>query len=166
MSEENTKKAEGQTSSLEKHIAINGQYVKDLSFENPKSPESLIGQSEQPHIDISVDINAKKINESVFEVSLTITANAKVQDDPLFIADLTYAGLFTLTGIDDAEREGVLMVYCPSLIFPYARRIISDATRDGGFPPLMMDPIDFARLYHQRQQGSQSSEAEADDDSA
>jgi preprotein translocase subunit SecB len=94
------------------------------------------------------------LQENNYELALTINIEAKSSEDAssLFIVELSYAGVFTLQGIDDNEREGILMVYCPNLLFPYARRVISDVTRDGGFPPLMMEPIDFAALYSRNKQ--------------
>ncbi len=131
-------------------ISINAQYVKDLSFENPKAPMSLINNKERPNIDVSIDVKAMAIGEDTYEVALTINANAKSGDDKVFITELTYAGVFTLKDVSDAEKEPALLIFCPNLLFPFARRIIADVTRDGGFPPLMLDPIDFASLYAQR----------------
>lgn len=133
-----------------RQILINAQYVKDLSFENPDAPASLMGQKTQPKIDLSVNIQAQKLQEHTYEVSLHITAKALAEDKTLFLTDLEYAGIFTITELLDAQKELVLLVYCPSILFPFARRIIADVTRDGGFPPLMIDPIDFAALYQKR----------------
>lgn len=131
-----------------RQILINAQYVKDLSFENPAAPQNLVGKGESPKIDVSVDVQIKNIQENVFEVTLVVGANAKVGDKPLFVVELSYAGVFTVN-VPDAEKEPVLMIYCPGMLFPFARRIVADATRDGGFPPLMLDPIDFASLFQQ-----------------
>ncbi len=139
----------------QRQIAVNAQYVKDLSFENPKAPGSLMGNADRPNIDISVDVKAGTAGEDVYEVSLTLTCKAtrgEDKSDDVFVCELTYAGLFTVKGIADEEKEPALLVFCPSLLFPFARRVIADTTRDGGFPPLMLDPIDFGRLYAQRQQ--------------
>lgn len=133
-----------------RQILINAQYVKDLSFENPDAPASLMGQKSQPKIDLSVNIQAQKLQEHTYEISLHITAKAVAEDKTLFLADLDYAGIFTIAEVLDAQKELVLLVYCPSILFPFARRIIADVTRDGGFPPLMIDPIDFNALYHKR----------------
>jgi len=140
-----------------RNIVINAQYVKDLSFENPNAPQSLIGKGKQPKIDISVDIQVKALEEKTFEVTLVLNANAKTDDKQMFITELSYAGVFTVD-VPENERQPLLMVYCPSILFPFARRIISDATRDGGFPPLMLDPIDFGSLFaqHKAQQASAS----------
>ncbi len=155
----------------DKQVSINTQYIKDLSFENPGAPATLqIGS--RPKIDISVDVQAKSIAEEAFEVALNISAKATRQEadeqgnpvgdvQTLFMLELTYGGVFTIKGLSQQELEPALLIFCPSLLFPYVRRIVSDATRDGGFPPLMLDPIDFARLYAQRQQQLAQQQAEA-----
>lgn len=135
-----------------RQIIINAQYVKDLSFENPGAPASLVAPKGKPNIDLSVDIKAQGLQDNTFEVTLHITAKASVEDKPLFIADLAYGGVFTLNGIEDKDKEAVLLVYCPNMLFPFARRVVADTTRDGGFPPLMIDPIDFFALYASNKQ--------------
>lgn len=131
---------------IQRQIIINVQYIKDLSFENPGAPASLVGNKETPKIDVSVDVQIQKLAENSFEVALAVTANANVNDKKLFLVELNYAGIFTIN-VPAEELEPVLMIYCPNMLFPYARRIVSDSVRDGGFPPLMLDPIDFAMLY-------------------
>lgn len=131
-------------------VAINGQYVKDLSFENPNAPMSLTQQKSAPKIEVNLNLEAKAMPENVFEVTLQITAKATSDESNLFVVELAYAGLFTLTNIPEDQKELVLLIHCPSILFPFARRVLSDATRDGGFQPLMLDPIDFAALYQQR----------------
>ena len=119
------------------------QYVKDLSFENPNAPGSIISLKEQPKISFNLDVNAKKINDH-FEVALTILARddaAKDSENKVFICELTYAGLFEVKPASEAMLKPLLLVHCPNLLFPFARRIISDTTRDGGYPPLMMENI-------------------------
>jgi len=95
--------------------------------------------------------------DSVYEVTLQITTKASVEADSLFVVELAYAGLFTLTNIPEDQRELVLLIHCPSILFPFARRVLSDATRDGGFQPLMLDPIDFSALYQQRKAEAEAS---------
>lgn len=143
-----------------RQIAINAQYVKDLSFENPGAPLTLVSPRGKPNIDLSVDIKAQALQENAFEVTLHITAKATVEEKPLFIADLEYGGVFTLNAIEEKDKEAVLLVYCPNMLFPFARRIIADATRDGGFPPLMVDPIDFFALYTANKQAKSQKEKE------
>lgn len=147
--------AAGAAENKQKNISIKAQYVKDLSFESPKGPLNLAASKERPKIDISVDINAKPIQNELFEVNLIINSTAKHGEETAFICELTYSGIFSLTGITDAEKEPALLIFCPSLLFPFARRIIADSTRDGGFVPLMLDPIDFGRLYAQRKAQAQ-----------
>lgn len=140
------------TDSIKRNIAINAQYVKDFSFESPGAPLSLTSK-EAPHIDLGVDVQVARLQENVFEVGLVIRAEAKGKENTIFLAELTYAGVFTLD-VSEEERDGLLLVYCPNILFPYARRIISDVTRDGGFPPLMLDPVDFTRIYQQHMEKS------------
>lgn len=128
------------------------QYVKDLSFENPNAPQTLGPAEEQPSINVRVDVGVRRMSATDFEVALKIGAEATVADKTMFLAELDYAGLFRLTNVPEADLEAVLVIECPRQIFPFARRILADATRDGGFPPLMIDPIDFVGLYQQRRQ--------------
>ena len=132
------------------HIGIMGQYLKDLSFENPNAPQSLAVQSGQPEINISVNVNANQMGESDYEVSLELEARAQHEGKVLFNVEMTYCGLFRLTNIPQDALGAVVLVECPRIIFPFARRVLADATRDGGFPPLMLDPIDFAAMFAQR----------------
>ncbi|MGB3721459.1 MAG: protein-export chaperone SecB [Pacificimonas sp.] len=142
-------------------IAINilAQYVKDLSFENPKAPASLQAQNGQPDIDIQVNVAVNKQEQKdVYEVVLTLTGKAttKGTGDVGFIVELSYGGLFALQNVPDEHLQLFLIIEAPRMIFPFARRIFADAVRDGGFPPLMLDPIDFAQLYMARQQQMQA----------
>jgi preprotein translocase subunit SecB len=130
-------------------IRVMGQYVKDLSFENPGAPDSL-RQGTQPQIDLSVDVRARNVGDDMVEVELILSAKAGRDDTAMFIAELTYAGLFQIQNLDDRAREPFLLIECPRIIFPFARRILADATRDGGFPPLMLEPVDFAALYRRQ----------------
>lgn len=127
-----------------------GQYVKDLSFENPSAPQSLTVMEEKPSIQVNIDLNAQKIQENLFEVSLKVSASAQVKENKLFMVELVYAGLFTITGVPADRLEAILFVDCPFVLFPYARRVISDVTRDGGYPPLLLEPIDFFSLYRNK----------------
>jgi len=131
-------------------LRILAQYIKDLSFENPDSPNSLRGGSAAPNIDLGIDVQARTMGEDTFEVVINISGKATREEKTVFIAELSFGGLFQLSNIPETEREPFLLIECPRLIFPFARRILADATRDGGFPPLMLDPIDFASLYRQQ----------------
>jgi preprotein translocase subunit SecB len=132
-------------------VAILTQYVKDLSFENPNAPNSLQNQ-EQPRIDVNVAVNAKRIGDNVFECELKISAKATAGDTTAFVIDLLYAGLFGLQNVPEEALQPFLLIEAPRIIFPFARRIVADSVRDGGFPPLMLDPIDFASLFMAQQQ--------------
>lgn len=129
---------------------ILGQYLKDLSFENPNAPQSLAIQDGQPEISISVNVNAKNLGADDYEIELQIEAEAKHQGNAVFAAELLYAGIFRLENIPEDALHPIILVECPRMIFPFARQILADATQNGGFPPLMLDPIDFASMYEQR----------------
>lgn len=143
---------------LTPQAGILAQYVKDLSFENPNAPNSLQMQG-QPKIEVNVNVNARSGGQDMYEVELKIGAAARAPDDSLaFQVELLYAGLFRLVGAPQDALEPFLVVEAPRILFPFARRVIADAVRDGGFPPLMLEPIDFGGLYlqqlEQRQQVS------------
>jgi len=131
-------------------IHVLGQYIKDLSFENPGAPRSLRPSDKAPKLDINVNVNARPQSENEFEIELKLEAKATRGADTLFIAEVSYAGLFQIRNVPQEHMHPLLLIECPRLLFPFARQIIADATRQGGFPPLMVDPIDFAALYRQR----------------
>lgn len=138
-------KAEGDSQAGPK-VTVRVQYIKDLSFENPGAPLALTDASEAPQIAVNVDVEARPLGGSHYEVALHVNAAAKKNDANIFVIELVYAALFALEGIPRDRLETVCLVECPRLLFPFARRIIADTTRDGGFPPLLLDPIDFGRL--------------------
>ncbi len=149
-------------------LTVNIQYVKDLSFEVPGAPEIYTTLRSQPNVNINLDVQARRIQDGqdVFEVTLQIKAEATEpqapaangqttngqgpESRPVFIAELSYAGVFTLNGVPESTVEPVLLVECPRLLFPYARNILADVTRDGGFPPVLLQPIDFVALWQSR----------------
>jgi preprotein translocase subunit SecB len=137
-------------------LNIDAQYLKDLSFENPGAPASLVASTEAPNINVSVDVGAKQIGEAQFEVEISVTADASRADDKIFLCEAVYAGIFTLKNFPPEALEPVCLIECPRFIFPFLRRIVADATRDGGFPPLMLEPIDFAQLYQSSRQAAGS----------
>lgn len=138
-------------------FAIKGQYIKDLSFENPRAPESLVlAPDTPPRIDLNVNIKVDRVQENLYETTLHIDASAKSQKGTLFLADLKYAGLFEITNIPEERIQPILFVDCPFVLYPFARRVIADVTRDGGFPPLMLEPIDFQALYLQNSKKSEA----------
>ncbi|MBL6458550.1 protein-export chaperone SecB [Belnapia sp. T6] len=132
-------------------LVLNLQYTKDLSFEVPGAPEIFATLREQPRVDLQLDVQARPIQEggNVFEVSLQIRADAQAEGKACFIAELVYCGIFTVT-VPPEQLEPVLLVECPRLLFPFARNILADVTRDGGFPPVMLAPIDFVTLWQSR----------------
>ena len=129
------------------------QYIKDLSFENPNAPNSLGPQQKGPNISIQVNVNAKQLSETDFEVNLTLEGSAGEGANTLFKFELDYAGVFRVSNLAAEQIHPVVMIECPRLLFPFARQIVADAVRNGGFPPLFIDPIDFAGLYRQRMEG-------------
>lgn len=137
-------------------LRILSQYVKDLSFENPGAPDSMRAGG-APNIDMAIDVQARKAGDDVYEVVLNFNARAvRENDEVVFIAELAFGGLFQLANIETQDREPFLLIECPRLIFPFARRILADVTRDGGFPPLMIDPVDFAQMFQRRMAEEQS----------
>jgi preprotein translocase subunit SecB len=129
---------------------ILGQYLKDFSFENPNAPASLAPQQNQPDINIAVNVNARNLGPSEFEVELHLNAKATGGGHVVFAAELLYAGIFRLENFPKNVLQAAVLIECPRMLFPFARQIMADATRNGGFPPLMLDPIDFAQMYQQR----------------
>ncbi|HIJ63411.1 MAG TPA: protein-export chaperone SecB [Rhodospirillaceae bacterium] len=133
-------------------LQVNAQYVKDLSFEVPGAPGIYLELNQQggPELSVRVDLAAQPVDENGhFEVVLQLVVEAKLRDKIVFLADLSYAGLFTLN-LPEEHIQPVLMIECPRLLFPFARAIIADMTRDGGFPPVLLQPIDFMALYRSR----------------
>ena len=128
-------------------FVLNGQYIRDLSFEAPKAP-GIFGalQGSQPDIKINVDVGVQALNEKLFEVALRTVVNCMVGDSPAFILELTYAGLFTVDVARD-KLHATLLVDCPKLLFPFARHLIATLSREGGFPPVMVGLVDFEAMY-------------------
>jgi preprotein translocase subunit SecB len=143
-------------------LKVLGQYTKDFSFENPNAPQSLAPQNKQPDINIAVNVNAKNLAPNDFEVELHLDAKAASEGKVLFAAELVYAGIFRMENFPENVLHAAVLIECPRMLFPFARQIMADATRNGGFPPLMLDPIDFANMYQRRmaqQQAQQSQQA-------
>jgi len=138
---------------------VNVQYVKDFSFENPRAPQSLIQPAAQPDVAINVDVKARNLNTGgAYEVVLTINVNANAQGEPVFLVELAYAAVVTVQNAPEPMVAGMVLVETPRMIFPFARAIIANATRDGGFPPLLINPIDFAELLRRQQSPEQPAE--------
>jgi len=131
-------------------IGLIAQYVKDLSFENPNSP-AVYQWQEQPQIDINFNISNNQIADDVYEVALKVTSKAVADQGTAFAVELVFAGLFGIRNVPQDQLRPFLYAEAPRLLFPFARRVLADAVQDGGFPPLMLDPIDFGALYLQQQ---------------
>lgn len=127
------------------------QYVKDFSFENPNAPAVYQWQG-QPRIDVQFNIGSDKVGDDVYEVLLKIEVKAEAADKIAFVVELAYAGLFGLRNIPEDQIQPFLLAEAPRLLFPFARRVLADAIRDGGFPPLLLEPIDFGALYMSQMQ--------------
>ena len=125
------------------------QYIKDLSFEAPGAPGSLRGRDKAPEISIGVNVNANPMGED-YDVHLTINGKATVGDETLFVIELIYGGVFRLQNFKREHVLPILFIECPRMLFPFARQIVSDTTQTGGFPPLRIDPIDFAQMFQRR----------------
>ncbi len=131
-------------------MRIIGQYLKDLSFENPNAPQALAPQQSQPDINISVNVNARNLTPTDFEVELHLDAKATSDGKVIFASELMFAGVFRMENFPANMLHAAVLIECPRMLFPFARQILADATRNGGFPPLMLDPIDFASMYQKR----------------
>lgn len=145
-------------------VAVNAQFIKDLSFETPGPLQSMGEKRTAPSINLNVEVSANKMQDTQYEVSLHIVANAnKSETDTtkVFVMDLTYSGVFTLSNIEEKNIPPILLIECPRLLFPFARNIVADVTRDGGFPPLALSPVDFAAIYRQQVQQMQQKAAQA-----
>ena len=126
------------------------QYIKDFSFENPNAPKSLMQPQQQPQITIQINVNPNRLSNTDFEVSFKVEGRAEHTGTTLFRFDLDYAGVFRLVNIPQENVGPLLMIECPRLLFPFARELIASAISNGGFPPLMLQPIDFVALYQRR----------------
>lgn len=146
-------------------LVVNVQYIKDLSFEVPNAPDIYATLRSQPAVQINLDVQARAIQEGqpVFEVVLSVKAEAREPTAPanggaapegrvVFIAELHYGGVFTLNNVPQDAMEPLLLIECPRLLFPFARNVLSDVTREGGFPPVLLQPIDFVGLWQARRQ--------------
>ncbi|MEM7694883.1 MAG: protein-export chaperone SecB [Pseudomonadota bacterium] len=145
-------------------VRVLAQYVKDLSFENPRAPVSLQKQENAPPINIGVNVGAKGLSANDYEVTLSLEAKAGSGDAVNFEVELQYAGVVRVQNMKPEHMQPFLLIEGPRLLFPFARQILADAVRNGGFPPLMIDPIDFVALYRknmERQQGQAPAAGEA-----
>lgn len=139
--------ASGQAQGGPPPLMIKAQYVKDLSFENPRAPVSFQGLQTPPSIQVSVNVGAQRLADSDYEVVLTINAEAKTGNDVLFLVELTYGGIVAIGNVPPEQIRPLLLIEVPRLLFPFARNVIAEATREGGFPPLLIQPVDFFERY-------------------
>lgn len=152
MANENEAAKNGNGVKAQPTLNVLAQYVKDLSFESPGAPKSLRTRDQSPGINITVNVGANPLSEKEFDVNITLNAKATVEKDILFNVELVYGGVFRIDGFPQEHMLPILFIECPRLLFPFARQILAEATRNGGFPPLMLDPIDFAAMYQRRMQ--------------
>ena len=132
-------------------LQVMGQFVRDLSFENPGMAGNFANA--RPQIELNVDLQAKQLDPEHFEVELKLRVSANSEGKPVFLLELVYVGIFLLQNVPEEMRQPALLIEAPHIIFPFARRIVADVVRDGGMPPLMVEPIDFAALYRSRMEG-------------
>jgi preprotein translocase subunit SecB len=140
-------------------LVVNAQYVKDLSFENPRAPQSLIQQKGPPDVGLDVDVKARNLAPELYEVLLTISAEAKAEGETVFMVQLTYGAVVTAKNASQELLPSMILIETPRLMFPFARNVVAEATRDGGFPPLLINPIDFVELLR-REQAKKAAEGE------
>ena len=133
-------------------VRVMGQFIKDLSFENPSVGRVAIEPNEQPNIRIEVNVNAQNVGPNMFESVIELKANCSAKAGMLYDLEIQYGALLQLENIPEESLEPFLLINCPALTFPFVRRLVADITREGGFPPLLLDPIDFGNLYVQRRQ--------------
>ena len=139
-------------------LRVLAQYLKVLSFESPLAP-MVFQPGPQPKFEVNVDVGARAINQTQFEVELSVTARSEQDGKPMFVIEATYAGVFEIVNIPQEQLEPVLLIECPRLLFPFARQIVAETTQSGNFPPLMLDPLDFLAIYEARKQGAVASAA-------
>jgi preprotein translocase subunit SecB len=134
----------------EPQLNLVAQYVKDFSFENPNAPRSLMASQEQPQIGIQINVNAAPVSDTDIEVVLRLEGKAENSTGLLFNFELEFAGVFRIRNVPQESLNAIVLIECPRLLFPFAREIIATSVRNGGFPPLLLDPVDFVSLYRQR----------------
>lgn len=152
MANDETPDEVGATTEAEFQARILSQYIRDLSFESPSVDRSLDGPGENPNLELEVNVNARSVRDNNFQSEIEFKATATDDGGTIYQMECTYGGIFQINSIPPDALEPFLLVNCPSILFPFLRRIIADLTREGGFPPLFLDPIDFAALYVSRKQ--------------
>lgn len=142
------------------HLQITAQYLKDFSFENPNAPATLVRQEQAPTIEVDVDANARGIAQDYYEAEVTIKASAKYEDKTAFLIELVYAGVANVSKVPEEQRSAAVLVEAPRLLFPFARQIVANATTQGGFPPLLLNPVDFLDVQRRKRQRQQEESGE------
>lgn len=133
-------------------VKVVGQYIKDMSFENPNIARLLKEPGDSPNLQLAINVNAQGVGPDLYESTIDFNAHATNQHGTVYELEVVYAGLFKIENIPQQALEPFLLINCPSILFPFLRRLIADISREGGFPPLLLDPFDFAALYMRRQQ--------------
>ena len=131
-------------------LNVVAQYIKDFSFENPNAPQSMAPAGQPPHIAIQINVNAKPLAENDIEVTLKLDGKAERDGSLMFSFELEFAGVFRVVNVPQESLNAIVLIECPRLLFPFAREIIATTVRNGGFPPLLLDPVDFVGLYRQK----------------
>lgn len=132
---------------MQVQVRIAGQYIKDLSFENPNIGKLIVNQPESPKLDVEINVAVNEIGPNVYESAIEFSARASTSDMVIYEFEIVYAGAFHIENAPPQALEPMLFINCPSLLFPFLRRLVADLTREGGFPPLLLDPVDFGSLY-------------------
>lgn len=155
---ENNAAGNGQAGADDQQFFVQKIYLKDLSFESPQAPDIFTHDDWKPEINVQVGNNATRLSDHAFETELTITVTATHDEKTIYLAEVQYAGVFTIKGFDDATRRQLLGAYCPTLIFPYIRETVGDLVMKGGFPQMVLQPINFDALYvqHEQQRAAQA----------
>ena len=138
----------------DKQFAIQRIFIKDVSFETPNSPQ-IFTEKWEPKVEFNLASNARPLQDNFYEVALTTTVTVKIEDKTAYLAEVTQAGIFLLTGFAEEEIGPMLGSYCPNVLFPYAREAVSDLVTKGGFPPMLLAPVNFDALYAQHMQQAQ-----------
>jgi preprotein translocase subunit SecB len=142
-------------------LAMNLQYVKDLSFESPRAPQVFVQQGPQSQVNVNVRVDGRGVGENTYEIVLHLEVSAKAGEDPVFLLELAYGGIVTTPALPPEQLSPLLMIEAPRMLFPFARQVVSNTIAGGGFPPLLINPIDFADLYRRQLQAAQATPGQA-----
>jgi preprotein translocase subunit SecB len=161
MTTTNGGQTEAAAQGVQPQLTVVAQYIKDLSFENPNAPKSLTTGQEPPQIGIQINVNATPMTDTDIEVVLKLDGKAETAGTLMFRFELEFAGVFRIRNVPQESLNAVVLIECPRLLFPFAREIIATAVRNGGFPPLLLDPVDFVGLYRQKMSQLEAAQAPA-----